>query len=125
MNQPELIFYTQPFHEADYTGWVWDAKGNFVFQFEDTFDERGNLPAGYEELKQQVVDSLNSTELKPIQGLNLSLRRGFDILNNGEEFITIRGWGGLTGIGGHNLDADTAAKIQDDFSVWIFYKLTG
>ena len=28
----------------------------------------------------------------------------------------IRGWGMLTGIGGYNLDAETAAKIQDDFT---------
>ena len=27
----------------------------------------------------------------------------------------MRGWGMLTGVGGYNLDAEYAAKIQDEF----------
>jgi len=27
--------------------------------------------------------------------------------------LDLRGWGGLTGVGGHNLPEDEAAKIQD------------
>lgn len=32
------------------------------------------------------------------------------------KLFRIRGWGMLTGIGGYNLDTETAAKIQDDFT---------
>jgi hypothetical protein len=32
------------------------------------------------------------------------------------KLFRIRGWGMLTGIGGYNLDVETAAKIQDDFT---------
>jgi hypothetical protein len=41
------------------------------------------------------------------------------IQNNEEDFIEIRGWGNLTGIGGHKFEAEKAAKIQDDFANWI------
>lgn len=37
--------------------------------------------------------------------------------------ILIRGWGYLTGIGGLNLDTDTAVKIQAEFGNWIIQKL--
>ena len=30
-------------------------------------------------------------------------------------FILIRDWGNLTGVGAHNLPAEKAAQIQDDF----------
>lgn len=32
------------------------------------------------------------------------------------KLFRIRGWGMLTGIGGYNLNTETAAKIQDDFT---------
>ena len=32
------------------------------------------------------------------------------------KLFRIRGWGMLTGIGGYNLDVETAAKIQNDFT---------
>lgn len=32
------------------------------------------------------------------------------------KLFRIRGWGMLTGIGAYNLDVETAAKIQDDFT---------
>ena len=43
----ELNFYARPFHQAKYSGWVYDAKGNFVFQFEGDYDEKDNYKEGY------------------------------------------------------------------------------
>lgn len=47
--------------------------------------------------------------------------------NEGKEIkvFLIRGWGMLTGVGGYNLDADVAAKIQDDFANYCVKKLNG
>lgn len=40
-------------------------------------------------------------------------------LVNGAELV-VRGWGYLTGVGGLNLPDEEAAKIQDEFSDWIY-----
>lgn len=37
--------------------------------------------------------------------------------------MTVRGWGHLTGIGGHNLPAPEAAQIQDGFLEWAVARL--
>ncbi len=40
-------------------------------------------------------------------------------LINGAELV-VRGWGYLTGVSGLNLPEEEAAKIQDEFSDWIY-----
>ena len=40
-------------------------------------------------------------------------------------FISIRGWGYLTGIGGLNLSDDEAVKIQDDLANYLVEQLQG
>lgn len=123
-----LEFYTQPFHQPKYGSWVYDSRSNFVFQFEKTeaYDSMGNYAEGVEELRQEVIFSLNSINHEPINSLNLSVNEedGTEILNGGKLFITIRGWGNLTGIGGHNFGEAKAVKIQDDFRDWLIYKLS-
>lgn len=42
---------------------------------------------------------------------------------NGSKSCLVRGWGYLIGVGGLNLPADKAAKIQDDFGNWIIKTL--
>jgi len=109
----DLQFYTRPFHKAQYGGWVYDAKGNFVFQFET------------KEFRESVIFSLNAIDSDPLKFLNLSISSDpNEILNNGFPFITIRGWGNLTGTGANNFSAEKASKIQDDFRDWIIFKLT-
>ena len=122
----ELKFYNRPFHRAKYGTWVYDAKSNFVFQFENKYDEKGNIIDGVTDLQEQVIFSLNALYNEPIDKLNLSVDAKDEtmILNNDLPFILIRGWGNLTGIGGYNFDAEKASKIQDDFRDWIIYKLT-
>lgn len=115
MKAPELIFYSRPFHITKYGSWVYDAKGNFVFQFE--FKDK--------ELREKVIFSLNAIDSEIVPDLKLNV--GSDpneIKNDNAPFITIRGWGNLTGTGANNFDADKAVKIQDDFRDWIIYKLT-
>lgn len=121
-----LSFYKQPFHQAEYGSWVYDANSNFVFQFESEFDEEGNYAKGCKEMQEAVIKSLNSKEHKPIAELNLSLHiedPNF-ILNNGKLFAIIRGWGNLTGVGANNFPAEKALKIQDDFRDWLITKLS-
>lgn len=120
-----LSFYKQPFRKSKYAGRVSDANGNFVFQFERQYDEKGDHVSGSIELEDKVLASLNSDELKIIPELKLLLRDAIEIKNHGKHFILIRGWGNLTGIGAHNFPTEKAAKIQDDFAAWVIYKLTG
>lgn len=119
----ELNFYTRPFHQAKYSGRVYDAKGNFVFQFEGDYDEKGNHKKGYKELTEQIIFSLNDIELNPVSNLYLELKEGIELYKDEKLFILIRGWGNLTGIGAHNFSGEKASKIQDDFVKWFLYKV--
>jgi hypothetical protein len=118
-----LNFYNRPFKENKYSGWVHDAKGNFVFEFVGDFDEKGNYSEGYEDLKKQIIFSLNALDKEPIQDLKLELKNAIEIFKDNKLFILIRGWGNLTGIGAHNFSGEKAEKIQDDFVNWLLYKL--
>ena len=123
----QLKFYKQPFRQPNYGSWVYDAKHNFVFQFEEhnKFTNH-NYTEGIKEMREQVIFSLNSINHEPIEGLNLSVNPNYptQILKDGKTFILIRGWGNLTGIGGYNFDAENASKIQDEFRDWIIFKCT-
>lgn len=124
MENKELLFYKQPFHIAKYISWVYDAKNNFVFQFENEFDEKDEYKVGIKELQKKIIESLNSEEHSPIPTLNLKKDSSIRVYNNEELFITIRGWGNLTGVGAHNLPSSEAVKIQDNFRDWLIYKLS-
>jgi len=119
-----LSFYKQPFRKSDWS-WVYDANGNFVFQFERKYDENGNYEKGCIELEDRIIKSLNSKNQEIIPELKLMIRDAIEIKNHGKLLILIRGWGNLTGIGAHNFPIEKASKIQDDFAAWIIYKLTG
>lgn len=109
------IFYTRPFKMYEYGRQVYDAKDNFVFEFEKGVSK---------ELKQEVIFSLNALDNEPIKELKLSFLDAIEILNDGQKFICIRGWGNLTGTGGYHFAEEKAIKIQDDFKNWIVYKLS-
>ena len=123
----ELNFYTRPFKQNEYSGWVYDAKNNFVFEFQEHNEFTNHkYTEGIKEMREQVILSLNALYNEPIEGLNLSVnpKEPIQILKDEQTFILIRGWGNLTGIGGYNFDEERAIKIQDDFRDWIIYKLT-
>jgi len=46
------------------------------------------------------------------------------VIEDGVPFISIRGWGHLTGVGGLNLSDDLAKEIQDDLGNYIVERLT-
>ena len=121
-----LEFYNKPFYQAEYGKFVYDGKHNMVFQFDEVnkYDEKGAYLDGVKELRQEVIFSLNSINHEPIKALDLSIGRDdCEILNHGLLFITIRGWGNLTGVGGYSFSSQKASKIQDEFRDWIIYKL--
>ena len=75
--------------------------------------------------KQKLVDKINGVNNTPYQvakkfwhdkGIIYCKLLSGD--NAGKEFklCRIRGWGHLIGIGGYNLDGETAARIQNDFA---------
>jgi hypothetical protein len=121
-----LSFYKQPFRRPKYGSWVYDANENFVFQFETKFNDKGDYAEGEKELQAAVINSINAENHQPIKELNLSVDKDDEncILNNDAEFIIIRGWGNLTGVGANNFPAEKAAKIQDDFRDWLIRKLS-
>lgn len=120
----ELKFYTRPFHKQKYGGWIYDAKGNFVFQFEGDFDDKGMYKEGYKELIENIIFSLNDINHNPVSNLKLELKNGIELYRNDKLFILIRGWGNLTGVGAHNFSGEKASKIQDDFVKWLLWKIT-
>lgn len=125
----DLNFYTRPFRLDPYgSGWVYDAKGNFIFQFdeENEFNNKGHYTFGIKEFRTRVIKSLNSLNHEFIDDCEFTINSDsqIEILKNGKLFITIRGWGNLTGIGGYNFSEEKASKIQDDLRDWIIYKLT-
>jgi hypothetical protein len=108
------LFYTRPFKMYEYGRQVYDAKDNFIFEFEKGISK---------ELQQEVIFSLNALDNEPIKNFNLTFFED-RIKNNDTSIICIRGWGNLTGTGGYNFSEEKAIKIQDDFRDWIIYKLS-
>jgi hypothetical protein len=110
----ELTFkdlYQFPFHQAKYGDWVYDLNSNFMFQFENV----------EKETRQKFIDILNN-EITEYNRQDVTGKDG-DIFIDGKHFITIRGWGNLTGCGAYNLDGDYAAKIQDTLLEYIVNKI--
>jgi len=68
--------------------------------------------------KDNVVRILNGE--KATMGVKLNLEyKGGTIYANGQEFMWVRSWGRLTGIGGYNLPSEKASAIQDDFAKYV------
>jgi hypothetical protein len=108
--------YQFPFHQAKYGSWVYDAIGNFIFQFE--FDNEETREKIIKILNGEIVE-YNSQEVK-IDGGYITININGDWLN----LILIRGWGNLTGVGAYNLDGGYAGKIQDTLAEYIVEKFS-
>lgn len=94
-------------------GWIYDQKGNFVFQF--LIDN--------EEMEKKLLDVINGK--KNLTNLDLVFKheKGLIVDKKGYEAILIRGWGNLTGKGALNLPEKEAANIQDTFANFIVERL--
>ena len=123
-NMKETEFYKQPLKLMYSKVFTQDNKMAFDFAHKFLF------PNGFflsDENKEQIVKILNDEIPDRPKKLNLSYTNGIiyhtDETHNKREFIIIRGWGGLTGVGGKHLDPDEACKIQNDFAEAIINKL--
>lgn len=105
--------YKFPFRQAIFGTWVYDDNSNFIFQFQ--FEN--------ENTRKQVIDILNG-DFIPKKKKNFIFKDGIISIDD-KQFIMIRGWGNLTGIGGYNIDGEYAAKIQDTLGEYIVEKLNG
>lgn len=102
--------YQLPLHRAEYGSWVYDAKSNFVFQFE-TDDNK---------VRNHIINVVNGAEKSALS----NVRHIEGIISDDDQLlITIRGWGNLTGTGGMNLPVEDAVNIQDSFADFLVAKL--
>lgn len=91
---------------------IYDSDGNFVFQF---------LKVGYE-TQINILHLINGNLDKHPVKVHFKHDDGY-ILANGAKLMLIRGWGNLTGTGGHNLNEKEAANVQDTFIEYVLAKL--
>lgn len=89
-----------------------DNKRAFDFLF-DNFDN----------FYEKIIETINGTPHKFDH--KFYYNNYGEILYDGNQIITIRGWGYLTGVGGLNLSDEEACKIQDEFGKYIIDKLNG
>ena len=94
-------------------GWIYDQKGNFVFQF--MIDD--------EKTEQKILDVINGKENFKNLDLVFKYEQGQIVDKSGLPIILIRGWGNLTGKGALNLPEKEAANIQDTFANFIVERL--
>lgn len=112
--------YHPPFYLAKYGSWVYDSAGNFVFQFEPMFDKQANYAEGYKGLEKKLLNCINGENT---ERTNKAVHKEGEIFIGDVHLITIRGWGNLTGYGGHRLSEKEAANVQDTFAEYIVEKL--
>lgn len=108
-----LDIYELPFHMNPGIDWVYDKKNQFAFQFQIDDDEKNK----------KMLDVINSTGNFENKDLKFSYSRGCIFANGDIEVILIRGWGNLTGSGGHNLSSDEASNVQDTLANFILDRL--
>ena len=117
-----LDIYKPPYHLTKYGTWVYDQRENFVFQFERNYI-KGNYIQEEIDFEQQVLRCLSTEEPYSFsKDYKFTLNKGV-IYKDEVKFITIRGWGNLTGVGSYNLPTDKAERIQDTFTEWLLKKL--
>lgn len=94
-------------------GRVCDQGGNFVFQF-CHFGANNNI----------ALDAINGKSKLTSKHQFYSDDEGYICRKEDDlRMILIRGWGNLTGIGGHNLSGEDAANIQDTMAKYIVEQL--
>lgn len=139
IQNPYSKYYSGPF-TSDETSYIWTADGHMAFQWED------HLTIPYSN-KEWIVQHLNgmSVLVPGFKGVfHLGTEEGIGAVSFSDKadakhntiwyetphlptpprpILMVRGWGNLTGCGGHALSADEAAKIQDGFLEWAVSRL--
>ena len=115
----KLEFYKKPFRIDNDSYWVYDANNNFVFQFE-AFEDENNIKESMNVINGKGK-STNSFKAD-FENKEILIKTPYGEYTH---YITIRGWGNLTGRGAHNLSVDRATEIQDIFTRWLLGTLNG
>ena len=112
---------------------IFTKSHNMAFDFPISF-LKGIYPNLMEisvESRKKILDIINGDRESSEMTTKLKLRYDPDttvIYHKHEgvdrEFIIVRGWGHLTGVGGLNLSAEEATRIQTEFAEYIIEKLT-
>ncbi len=106
---------------------VWTVENKMAFDFPVRgLDSKNDCHFISEDSHQKVVNILNGGDQKINVDLKLSYNESIifaEIDGSKKQFISIRGWGALTGTGGLHLDGDIAAKMQDEFAEFIIEKI--
>ena len=102
-------FYKPPFKSDGY--FIWSSNDEMALM--TTEDNKGS-----DRLLNRVCDILNdNARSNKVPELSYVAP---EILMNGKPFLTVRGWGSLI----HKAsNEEEAAKIQDDFALWVITKL--
>lgn len=102
-------------HEIeDYVSYrVTDVDNQFVFQF--TFGDTNK--------QKLILKAINDESYLSNKELSFYHQDGYIFTNTNQKVILIRGWGNLTGTGGHNLSGKEAANVQDTLADFIVKQL--
>lgn len=114
MNWKKFFKLPLKLDEPPYSSYAWTDDNEMALMFD------GELNREY---CQYIVDVINGDIKVKGEVHGLTLDGPVDFLKNGEYIFCVRGYGSLTGIGGHNFSEKKADKIQDDFVKYILKKL--
>lgn len=92
---------------------VLDSKNQFAFQFL-TFDD---------DMNGKILDIINGGKNNIKDSMTFVHKNGYITTDKGGSLILIRGWGNLTGVGGHNMPREDAMNVQDTLAEYIVEKL--
>ena len=99
-----------PFVSEEYSWNITDSKHHMVF-----------TALCEPEVKDRIIKLLN--EDKSTEKFDTAYVDGCKLVVDNQAVGLFRGWGRLIGVGGLHLDAEVAAKLQDDFMLDCLEKL--
>lgn len=108
-------YYKMPLLPDEYGVYVWTYNHKMALDWIADIDEFD---------KERIVEQVNY----PID-VEWEYEKAFEydgngnILYNTRPLLRVRGWGMLTVVGGYNLSAQDAARIQDEFATFIVEQL--
>jgi len=94
-----------------YSSYAWGADDGMVLGFDNNISR---------EETRYFIDVINGNEKGGFKNVTVDET---DIFINGVFQFEIRGWGNLTGTGGHNLSEEKAVEIQDAFRDFVVEQL--
>ena len=107
--------YTLPLHADKYGSYAWSKNDVMALDFE--YD----VP-GWKEIRKDVISAINGEKESETKGRWFRTNH-IDFFLDGKYIFRIRGWGHLTGTGAMHLPETSAARIQDEFSDYVFSRI--